>query len=572
MKTKMNILTVTMMQLLFFSTICFTATGSDTISPSEQLGQQIDSLVMLQHGVSEPGGVVAVVAANGVMHRGIYGMMNLEKGWQINAHTLFDIASVSKQFTAFAIMMLEEEGLLDLDADIRQYLVDFPDLSHTVTVRHLLQHTSGLPSTDVLRLLAGIPLDQLWTQDDEIGMIKRYPYLNFEPNSTHLYSNAGYSILANIVSDVSGLPFPVFMSQRVFKPLGMNSAFVMAEEFSDPERIALGYRRSQDEFVVFSSLDDLSYGSGNIFSSLDDMIRWAENILSPEVGCHDFLQRISHPYNTLNSGDTLNYTYGFQVRKHKGVKMVEHSGGVPGFRNQFMVFPDAGVIIILMFNNESINTRTIATGIADLFLEGRPEVEPVVQRQEIDFNMTDVRTFEGRYLMPDGMEMTFVVEQDTFWLKLPGDMQFQLFAEDSHTFFLKAFEAQCTFVSSEEGPAQKIIWRQRGQDYTASRVDEVILLQPEELIAFRGLYHHSELEVDYPVTLENGQLVLHPPDTFGKYLGIETIPLDHVNGDKFHSGWLGILEFTRDEHDQIDGFVLMNVGRVQHIRFLLVSN
>ena len=572
MKIKMSILVVAIMQLLFFFFPFYHAAGSGMMRPAERPGLQIDSLVMLQHAEGEPGGVVAVVGTNGVIHKGIYGMMNLEQGRPIDTHTLFDIASVSKQFTAFAIMMLEEEGVLDLDTDISRHLPDFPDFPHTLTIRHLLQHTSGLPSTDVLRLLAGIPLDELWTQDDEMGMIRRYPYLNFEPNSTHLYSNAGYSLLANIIGEVSGLPFPLFMDQRVFRPLGMNTAFVMSEEVSDPDRIAVGYRKGQDGFAVFSSLDDLSYGSGNMFCSLNDMIRWAQNILSPVVGCPDFLHRISHPYNTLSNGDTLRYTYGFQVRNHKGTKMVEHSGGVPGFRNQFMVFPDAGMIIILMFNNESINTRSIATGIADLLFEGRQEVEPAVQRQEIDFDMADVKAFEGRYLMPDGMELTFVAEQDTFWLKLPGDMQFQLFAESSHTFFLKDMEAQCTFHQSEDGGVQELTWHQRGQNHIASRVDEIILLGADDLPQFIGVYHHPELQVNYPVTLEDGELVLHPPDTFSKYLGIDTIVLDHVNGDKFHSGWLGTIEFTRDEHDRINGFILLNVGRVQHIRFLLVQN
>lgn len=569
---KKSLLTITFVTVLLCLAAGATVVRIEEPGQGDSLEKMIDSLVSLQHQSGEPGGVIAVISDEKILHKGCYGLMNLEQGLIIDEITLFDIASVSKQFTAYAILMLENEGRLNLDDDIREILPWLPAYAHKVTIRHLLQHTSGLPSTDVLRLLAGIPLDTIWTQEDEIRMIKRYPFLNFEPNTTHLYSNAGYSLLAVIIEHVSGLPFPDFMDQKVFKPLGMHASFVMSEEVYLPEHIAVGYRKRQDGFEVFSSLDDLSYGSGNIFSNLHDMILWGQHMQKPVAGNHAFYKRISQPYNTLNHGDSLYYTYGFNVRKYKGMKLVEHSGGVPGFRNQFMVFPEADVIIMLMFNNETINTRPIATGIADHLFVGRQEVDSEVHRQEIDFDLADVQAFEGRYLMPDGMEMTFVAEQDTFWLELPGDMRFQLFAESSHAFFLKAFDAQCVFVQPEDGPVQEIIWQQRGQDYTASRIDGVILLKPEELPSFTGVYHHPELEVDYPITLENGELVLHPPDTFSKYLGIDSITLSHVNGDKFYSGWLGNLQFTRDEYDQINGFVLLDVGRVQHIRFLLTGD
>lgn len=553
--------------------ICLTA-GAKVVryedpGQGSSLEKVIDSLVSLQHQPGEPGGVIAVISDKKVLYKGCYGLMDLLQGLIINETTLFDIASVSKQFTAFAILMLENEGRLNLDDDIRDILPWLPAYAYKVTIRHLLQHTSGIPSTDVLRLLAGIPLDSIWTQEDEIRMIRQYPFLNFEPNTTHLYSNAGYSLLAAIVEHVSGLSFPVFMDQKVFKPLGMDASFVMSNEVDLPEQIAVGYRKNQDGFEVFSSLDDLSYGSGNIFSNLHDMILWSLHMQKPVAGSHAFYQRISEPYNTLNHGDSLYYTYGFNVRKYMGMKLVEHSGGVPGFRSQFMVFPEANVIIMLMFNNETINTRPIATGIADHLFQGRQEVDSEVCRQEIDIDLADVQAFEGRYLMPDGTEITFVVEQDTFWLELPGDMRFQLFAESSHAFFLKAFDAQCVFVQPEDGPVQEIIWQQRGQDFKASRINEIILLKPEELPSFTGVYHHPELQVDYPITMENGGLVLHPPDTFSKYLGIDIISLSHVNGDKFYSEWIGSLQFTRDKHNQINGFVLLDVGRVQHIRFLL---
>jgi CubicO group peptidase (beta-lactamase class C family) len=561
---KIFILIITSLQLL----TCLTLSANDIYT--EDLAEKVDSLVSLQLNPQEPGGVVAVIVRDSVLHKKSYGLRNIEKNLQNNENTLFDIASVAKQFTAFSILMLADEGKLNLDDDIRNYIPDIPAYEHKVTIRHLLQHTSGIPSTDVLRLLAGLSLDEKWTQEDEIAIIKRYPYLNFEPNSAHIYSNAGYSLLATIIENVSGFNFPEFLSSRIFKPLGMNSSFVKDRELYDLSNFAIGYKKENEDFVEFSSFNEFSYGGGNIFTSLNDVILWGQNVMSPKIDSREFYKNISQPYNTLDNGDTLFYTYGFYVRKYKGLKMVEHSGGVPGFRNQFMIFPEHDTIILLMFNNESINTRRLANNIADIIFAGKLVEEVTTPRVAIDFEIKSIKPFEGSYLMPDGMELSFAAERDTFWLVLPGDRQFQLFAENDNKFFLKAVDAQCTFIYADDGVVNEMIWHQGGQDYIAGRVEEKILIPQNEYASYAGVYYHPELEIDYRIVFEDNELKLYTPPTFKKYLGFDEVILSHVNGDKFHAGWLGMLEFTRDEDNQINGFVLLNVGRVQNVKFDLM--
>lgn len=537
----------------------------------ENLTEKVDSLVSLQVNPHEPGGVVAVISRDGILHKKSYGLKNVARNLENDENTLFDIASVAKQFTAFAILILEDEGKLNLDDDIREYLPYLPEYGHKVTIRNLLQHTSGIPSTDVLRLFAGLSLDEKWTQEDEIALIKRYPYLNFEPNSAHVYSNAGYSLLANIVESVTGQSFPGFMASRVFKPRGMNSSFVMEKEISDVSNFAIGYKKEEEDFVAFSSISDFSYGGGNIFTSLNDIILWGQNILSPTIGNKDFYRNISQPYNTLENGDTLFYTYGFYVRNHKGMKIVEHSGGVPGFRNQFMIFPEDDAIIILMFNNESINTRRLATDVADIIFQNKMVEDVPAQRVAIDFEMKNVQAFEGSYLMPDGMELSFVAEEDAFWLVLPGDQRFQLFAESENKFFLTAFDAQCTFIKSDDGSVDEMIWHQRGQHHSAVRVDEKVTLSVDDLPPYAGIYYHPELKAEYPIVFEGNELTLYTPANFKKYLGFDNVVLSHINGDKFYAGRLGMLEFTRDADNRINGFLLLNVGRLQNVRFTLMT-
>ncbi|MDW7759526.1 MAG: serine hydrolase [Acidobacteriota bacterium] len=534
----------------------------------ENLERTVDALVAEQHAAGQPGGAVAVLSGDGILLKKCYGLMNVEKKTEITGKTIFDIASLAKQFTAFAVLVLEEDGLLKLDDDIRVRLSGLPDYEHAITVRHLLQHTSGIPSTDVLRLFGGLSLDEQWTHQDEIALIKRYPHLNFEPNTKHVYSNAGYSLLASLVENVGGVGFTEFMDSRIFKPLGMTSSFFMDEAFGDFDKIARGYAKKDDGFAEVGSFSDFSLGGGNMFTSLDDMILWAKNILSPAVGPRDYLTKISRIDNSLENGNPLIYTYGFYVRDHKGVPMAEHSGGLPGFRSQVLIFPEDEVIIILMFNNESINTRRLAAGIADAVFADKLKEEAPRTRVAVDLDVERVKAFEGRYLLPDGMEMDFVLEKDVFRLSLPGNQKFQLFAESENSFFLKEFDAQCTFVAAEDGTVSEMIWHQRGEDHAARRVEEIRSLSPEEIPAYAGRYHQPELEVEYPIVFEDGRLELRLPATFKKYLGFESAVLEHVNGDKFHSGWLGMLEFTRGADGRIDGFILLNVGRLQNLRFV----
>jgi CubicO group peptidase (beta-lactamase class C family) len=556
----------TVILCLIFSAL-FVATSAQSFQEKE-IGQQIDSLVALQLKDGAPGGVVGVISKGEIVYRQNYGLMNLGQHKPVDEQTLFDMASVAKQFTAFAILLLEDEGKLQLDEDIRAYLHDLPDFGHRITVRHLLQHTSGIASTDVLRLFAGISLDEPWTQQDEIALIASYPMLNFEPNTQFTYSNAGYSLLASIVETVSGMDFASYLKSTIFDPLHMHSAFVNDRAGKAVEHMAIGYKVEEEEYVPCSSTEDYNYGPGNIFASLQDMIKWGKNFFSPIIGNERLIQNIFDRYNTLANGDSIDYTYGFFIHEHKGIKMVEHSGGVPGFRNQFMIFPDEDLLIIAMFNNEDIASRRLSLGIAELMIACKMVEETPKPRVAIDVDPESLHAFEGTFQMPDGMELTFSLEQDTFWLKLPGAPNFQLFAESSTEFFLKAFDAQCTFKVASDGTVDEMIWHQGGGDYVAVRVGERKPLQPHELAQFAGLYFQEALKADYRIAFEDEQLSLHVPHTFKTYLGFDQAILSHINGDKFLTDRLGMLEFTRDEQGQLNGFILLDVGRLQNIRFV----
>jgi CubicO group peptidase (beta-lactamase class C family) len=542
-------------------------TANTVNAQAENISARIDSLLGQQISDNLPGGAIAVLSGSGVIYKKTFGVMEVEKNLQINENTLFDIASVAKQFTAFAIMLLEDEGKLDLDEDLRKYLTGLPDYEHKITIRHLLQHTSGVASTDWLRILTDNSFDKTWSHNDEIELIKRYSQLNFKPNTQHIYSNGGYSLLASIVENASGMPFADFLYQRIFKPLGMGTALVNAHPSIKLVNNATGYDVADGKPVKVSSTNDYCYGSGNIWASLNDMVKWGENFFVPTVGNSEMISRITKKYNTLENGDSISYTYGFFVREHKGIKVIMHQGGVPGFNNYFMLFPNDNLIIIASFNNQSINARGIVNGISDIILADKIVEKPAKPKVEVDTNLEKAKQFAGTYELSDGMELTFKVEQDTFWLVLPDDEKFPLFAEDNYNFFLKAFNAQCTFAKSENGEVNQMAWHQSGRTFNGSRVGERVELSIEEIEQLAGRYIQSDLNMEYPITFTDGKLSVHTPSTFKKYFGIDKLELTHVSGDKFTTSRLGTLMFTRDESGKVNGFMMPELGRLQNVRF-----
>ncbi len=535
---------------------------------TEKKSAQIDSIISLQHSEEQPGGVLAVISKGDIAEKKCFGIMNTENNKAIDKNTLFDIASVAKQFTAFSILLLEKDGQIDLDSDIREYLSYLPEYDYEITIRNLIQHTSGIASTDWLRLLSGIPFDVKWTHQDEIDIIKKYSRLNFKPNTKHVYSNAGYSLLASIVEEVSGMTFPQFLSKEVFKPLGMKTAIIYDSHQDEQLNRATGYEIVDEKAEAVSSSEEFSYGSGNIYASINDMITWGNNFFSPKVGDKNIIDRMLNKYNVLENGDSISYTYGLYVGEYKGVKMVSHSGGIPGFRSQFMIFPEDELIVIVMLNNESINSRTIATSVAEIYLADRIMEKEVAQRVETDLNLSKIENYIGNYTLPDGMEFEFVLEKDTFWLHLPGDHKFQLFAESDNEFFLKDFDAQVTFIEEPNGNVNEMIWHQGGEDYHATRTVDRVPLTTEEKAKFAGDYYHKDLKTDYKVVFDDNKLVLNPPETFERYFGAKYINLNHVNGDIFATDMFGMVEFTRDEKNEINGFILLNIGRLQNVEFL----
>ncbi|QHW35520.1 beta-lactamase family protein (plasmid) [Paenibacillus rhizovicinus] len=347
------------------------------MSQEERIGQRIDHLFAEWDYCSSPGAAVAVVREGQIVYRKGYGSASLEYEHPITPSTIFHVASISKQFTAFAIAMLAVEGKLSLEDDIRRYVSGLPDFGEALTFSHLIHHTSGLRDQWELMKLAGWRLDDVRTQDDVMTLIRHQKALNFKPGDEIQYCNSGYTLLAEAVKTASGRTLDEYLNEKAFRPLGMNNTHF----HSDHRRIVPnrayaytpvesgGYRRYDIQYATI--------GGTGLFTTAEDLAKWMMNYDTHIAGGPEVM-RLMHQCMPLNSGEPTNYAFGLALREYRGLKVVEHGGTDAGYRSSFYRFPDQrfGVIVLANlapFDPEGLAKRIAEIYLADSFLEAAPE-------------------------------------------------------------------------------------------------------------------------------------------------------------------------------------------------------
>jgi CubicO group peptidase (beta-lactamase class C family) len=317
-----------------------------------------------------PGCALAVARGGKIIYEKGYGLANIEEGVEITPRTVFDIGSTSKQFTAASILLLEKQGKLSIQDDIHKYLPEIPDYGHTITIGHLLNHTSGLRDYLTLFELAGVNSDSVTTDDDALAIIARQKALNFEPGSDWLYSNSGFFLLSVIVKRVSGKTLRQFATENIFEPLQMTQTVFRDEHTQlvpnramayDPKEAGTGYTLNVSYFE--------QTGDGAVHTSVEDLLKWDENFYSGRVGGKNFLEEIQEP-GKLNNGKTLDYAKGLFVGGYRGLRFVDHGGSWGGYRAQLLRFPEQHFSVACLCNLASANPEKRALEIADVFLAG----------------------------------------------------------------------------------------------------------------------------------------------------------------------------------------------------------
>jgi CubicO group peptidase (beta-lactamase class C family) len=383
---------------------------ADTPSGPQSLTKQVDDLFAPWTRSDSPGCSMATTQDGRIVLERGYGMADLEQGVSIRPDTVFNMASVSKQFTTTAILLLEQDGKLSLDDDVRKYVPELRDYGKKITLRHLGNHTSGLRDYPELLGFAG------WNWVDEVpvqralDLISRQKSLNFDPGAKYTYSNSGYILLAEIVRRTSGKTLGPFADERIFKPLGM-----LHSRFYDDRRMimknrAIGHYRDRhdgDRLSVWRPTYEV-VGDGALLTTVQDMALWERNFVEPRLGRdpQKLIASLTQPAR-LNDGSAVDYAFGLGVDDYRGLHTVSHGGGIPGYATYMLRFPEQRFSVQVMCNQGGLPARNLAYSIADLYLEGHfkapaPVREPrrdpaAAQKNAIALSKAKLAELAGRY-------------------------------------------------------------------------------------------------------------------------------------------------------------------------------
>ena len=474
-----------------------------------------------------PGCAVGVgVAGRPVLARG-YGMADLEHDVANDANTIFEAGSVSKQFTAAAVLLLARDGKLSLDDPVRKYIPELPDYGVPLTIRHMLTHTSGLRDWGEVAGIAGWPRGtRVHTHAHVLDIVSRQKALNFTPGTNWSYSNTGYNLAAIIVSRVSGESFADFSRERIFQPLGMAHTSWRDDYTRVVKHRAVAYDRSADGYHEDMPFENV-HGNGGLLTTVDDLLKWNENFVSPVVGDQAFVAEEQKP-GRFNDGRAHGYGLGLFLGTHRGLREVFHSGSTAGYQAFLTRFPDQHVSVAVLCNSSNAQAPQYAHTVADVYLADR--LKPA--KADTGLSAAQLQQAAGMYRSTMTGLPIVVGGGDRGVL---GERTWTFDGRGGAT----AADAYGTVEAYERVEPAKPTAEQLGQ--------------------LAGTYASDEAETSFVAAVEHGALVLKQrPDT--------TIALTPLYADAFEAGSFGTVIFRRDAGGRATAFSVVQ-SRVWDLRF-----
>jgi CubicO group peptidase (beta-lactamase class C family) len=465
------------------------------------------------------------------------------------------VASVSKQFTAAAIMLLAADGKLSLDDDIRKHLPEIPDYGHTITIRHLLHHTSGLRDQwDLLIMARGGRFEEnRITEADVLEIVPRQKALNFVPGTEYLYSNTGYTLAGTIVRRVSGKSLRAFADERIFRPLGMTNTHFHDDYNMIVKGKAAGYARVTGGWRVALPNYD-TYGATSLFTTVGDLLKWEANRTKPTVGT-EAMHRDAATSATLANGDTTGYGLGLAIGPYKGVRVINHGGADAGYRTWSGRVPEHGLAVVVLCNADMAVPPLLAYGMLDVLLAGKLAAEPPPFRAAISLNAEQLAPFAGVYEHPrTGAPLFVTLRRDTLVLgRVNGPALLPITATK---FRVANSQNEVEFRADGSVVQTSLAWPPRAPVVSKRVADSAVWKRGAELAPYAGTYHSDELGATYLLIAGDSTL------TMKTRWGVDR-NLQPAWGDVFFGA--NLVRFSR-KGGKIDGFV-MSSGRVRGVRF-----
>lgn len=535
------------------------------------MAHAVDQLFAQWAGPDSPGASIAIIQNGKIVYSQGYGAANLEYGVPNSPATVFHLGSVSKQFTAFAIYLLAQDGKLSLDDDVRKYVPRLHDFGKVITIRQLLHHTSGVRDDWNLLILAGWRFDDVITADDVARLLFQQTELNFAPGDQFLYSNSGYTLLAMVVKQVTGKTLPAFAKERIFDPLGMAHTHFQDDYGIVVKDRAYSYVRQPDGKYQYVASSSSTVGPSSLLSTVGDLARWDENFYTGEVGGAALLAQMQEK-GKLNDGKEIDYASGLEIGKYRGLRTVEHAGGDAAYRTNILRFPDQHFSVVVLANaGEDLSPTALSFKIADIYLKDRlqptPDKPSLGEKPEVTIDPKVLDAYVGDYELQDELRPGFIIafskDKDRLVARATGQPSFPMYAVSNTAFRLRVVPAEVVFDDpTEGGKTQNAILHQNGAILPMRRI---LITQPtaERLKAYEGQFHSVELGVTYDVFVRDGALKVHYPRG--------DIDLEPISDDAFAAAFpIGSLKFVCGADGECNALSIDD-GRVQNLRFVRVA-
>ena len=518
--------------------------------------RDIDQLFIDWNVPLHPGGAVGIVQDGRLIYSKAYGLASLEYLVPNTTGTRFNIASVSKQFTAMGIVRLELMGKLSVDDDVRKFIPELPDFGHTVTIRHMLHHTSGMRSLHSMLSLAGWRGDDARTNEDLLRFMLDQRDLNFVPGDEYMYCNTGYILMAILIERLTEENFSVWMKNNIFEPLGLYDTYVEDRYNRVVPNNATSYAGTRERGFA-REVEYWGYtGSGNIHSITHDLLKWYRNYYRPQEGWEEAFSRML-TVDSLNDGSSNDYAFGVRVDFYKDEKRISHSGSIGGFRAYSCTFPERELEVVVLTNFSSSSSGGKANAIVDILLDKPAEEVAQFEMKAVNIDPAVFDKYTGTYTVnedPDRL-IDFIREEEAFFSQFTGQGRVRLSAADRTTFFNNKQQIKIVFEIAEKNT---YTLSQRERTYTGTKTVKYVPTE-KDLLEISGDYWSPELRTLYTFTVKEGRLV-------GYHTRHGEFNLINLKKDEYLCRASFARKFTvrRDEQGRVIGLYVTN-SRVRNL-------
>jgi CubicO group peptidase (beta-lactamase class C family) len=514
-----------------------------------------------------PGATIAIIEKGEIKWVSSYGMADLNWKKELEPTMRTNLGSTSKQFTSFAVAMLEEQGKLSMDDDVRKYIPELKDFGTPVKVRHLVHHTSGYREILNTMVLTGWGFYDRIPEDASIKVVQNQEALQSEPGSEWNYCNTAYDLLAQVVAVAADQDFDEWMQENVFDPLGMENTTIKTTAGQVIPNTALSYGPGREGKYEFDVHNHGMPGGTNVYSNVYDLLKWVNNLMTAQLADKEMYKRLITP-EILNNGDTTEYGYGLFIDQQKGQKRIHHGGADAGYRTMLTIYPDIDAAVLMLSNHGNMNTRMIWEIAESFFPEAfeqetdEEQADEATASDEFDlenFNYDLLDLYVGEYSMEEmpAFILGFRRDGDKLISQATGQPELEVFPIAENKFELRVVDAQVEFHVDDDGKVRTITLYQNGP-HKATRVEEEA--EAIDLASYTGRYFSSELEVFYNVEVKEDHLVITSRH-------FDDLDLNHATEDLFSGGFpISEVQFARSEAGEVEGFSVSN-GRTRGINF-----